>query len=223
MIGNVERVANLFVVKNVMSLVAILAAALVLLPFLFPAATPDAGVGYDHRHPGVLPRAGAEPRHFTRRASQLFRFAVPAGWQRLVSDGVLPADPRRGRRTTSRSVRSLGSLAGDRACGCRRRPRDDLAAGHLVPGCSSSTARPFRPWKVALVARCVGWRCTARSCCRPPGLLPLRGTVVAGTQRARGGAVRAAWSSWSTARRPVARRDLSRVGSFAHGRRFRLG
>ncbi len=61
-IGNIKRVANLFLIKTVYSvllavLVVVLAGAVPV-----PAPAPHAAEHADHRHPGVLPRAGAQQR-----------------------------------------------------------------------------------------------------------------------------------------------------------------
>ena len=79
-IGNVERVANLFVAKNAMSLVAILAAALVALPFPFLprhltlVSTVTIGI------PAFVLALGPNRRRYVPGfLSRILRFAVPAG------------------------------------------------------------------------------------------------------------------------------------------------
>ena len=157
-IGNVERVANLFLAKNVMSLVAILSAAIVALPFPFlprhltlvssltigiPAFFLALGPNHRRYSPGFLRR--------------VLRFAVPAGAVAglTVIAAYLWANGTYGMPVAERTAR-CGAPAGH--------------AGPLDPACSQPStaatvallvaafwilvvlARPFRLWKAALVA-----------------------------------------------------------------------
>jgi cation-transporting ATPase E len=156
-IGNVERVANLFVAKNVMSLVAILTAAAFTLPFPFlprhltlvsavtigiPAFFLALGPNRRRYVPGFLPR--------------VLRFAVPAG---VVSGLVVVTSYLLARwlfdEPSARACVSEGALGGDRACW---EPSTGATIALLVTSfwILVVLARPFRPWKVALVASCVG-------------------------------------------------------------------
>ncbi|MCB8957236.1 MAG: HAD-IC family P-type ATPase [Nocardioides sp.] len=156
-IGNVERVANLFVVKNVMSLVAILAAALVLLPFPFLPRHLTLVSATTIGIPAFFLALGPNRRRYVPGfLGRVLRFAVPAG---VVAGLVVMASyllthaavdvPPAGQCAVT------GSLAGDRACWV---PSTTATISLLVTSfwVLVVLARPFRPWKVALVAGCVG-------------------------------------------------------------------
>ena len=136
-IGNVERVANLFVAKNVMSLIAIISAALFMLPFPFlprhltlvsavtigiPAFFLALGPEQAPLHPR-LPAPGAAVRGAGRRGL------------RARGAGLVPAGPQRGRRPAG-----VGMPGEDRVQRQRRERHllaavdrgDDRAAVHRV-------------------------------------------------------------------------------------------
>ena len=158
-IGNVERVANLFVAKNAMSLLAILAAAVSRDAVPLPASPPDARVDPDHRDPGVLPRARAQQAPLPARASSVASCASPC--LRVSSPGSPSSRP------TSWPAEQLRRAPG----GVRRRgarspqPGDvDVDLACIQPGTGATItllvvffwilvvlARPFRWWKAALI------------------------------------------------------------------------
>ncbi len=79
-IGNVERVANLFVAKNAMSLVAILAAALTLLPFPFLPRHLTLVSAVTIGIPAFFLALGPNKRRYLPGfLGRILRFAVPAG------------------------------------------------------------------------------------------------------------------------------------------------
>ncbi|GAA2010631.1 cation-transporting ATPase E [Nakamurella flavida] len=161
-IGNVERVANLFVAKNVMSLVAIVSAALFALPFPFlprhltlvsavtigiPAFFLALGPNKRRYVPGFLTRvlrfavpAGVVAGLVVLTSYLLARahYGVPAELRRAVCalpvDGVTPENPACWQPSTAATISLLCT-----------------AFWILVV-----LARPFRPWKVALVGTMVG-------------------------------------------------------------------
>ena len=59
-IGNIERVAKLFLTKSVYGALMAVAVGIAQLPVPVPAPAPDAGHGPDDRDAGVRPRPGAE-------------------------------------------------------------------------------------------------------------------------------------------------------------------
>ncbi len=173
-IGNVERVANLFVAKNAMSLVAILAAALIAVPFPFL------------------------PRHLTLVSA--VTIGIPAFFLALGPNKrrYLPASSVASCASRCRPAPSRGSPSSPPTCwpaaatACRREEFADrctVEAGARTvtdvacwqPGSGATItlltvffwilivlARPFRPWKAALVARHGRARGRTPSSCRPP-------------------------------------------------------
>ena len=158
-INNVERVANLFVAKNVMSLIAIVTAAAFALPFPFlprhltlvsavtigiPAFFLALGPNRRRYHPGFLPR--------------ILRFAVPAGAvcgvvvivSYLLAHLVFDT-PTAGQCAGA----SLGTVPQAAAQTCWQ-PSTAATISLLVAAfwILVVLARPFRPWKAALVAGC---------------------------------------------------------------------
>lgn len=160
MIGNVERVANLFVAKNVMSLVAIVTAALFALPFPFLPRHLTLVSAVTIGIPAFFLALGPNKRRylpgFLRR---VLRFAIPAG----VLAGVVvlgsyllanhrygvPRDDFGGRCTVVDSTK-----APDIACW-------QPGAGATVALLTAFfwilivLARPFRLWKVVLIGSMV--------------------------------------------------------------------
>ena len=158
-INNVERVANLFVAKNVMSLIAIVTAAAFALPFPFlprhltlvsavtigiPAFFLALGPNRRRYHPGFLRR--------------ILRFAVPAGAvcgvvvivSYLLAHVVFET-PTAGQCAGA----SQGTVPQAAAQTCWQ-PSTAATISLLVAAfwILVVLARPFRPWKAALVAGC---------------------------------------------------------------------
>ncbi|HVD21648.1 MAG TPA: HAD-IC family P-type ATPase [Lapillicoccus sp.] len=158
-INNVERVANLFVAKNVMSLIAIVTAAAFALPFPFlprhltlvsavtigiPAFFLALGPNRRRYHPGFLRR--------------ILRFAVPAGAvcgvvvivSYLLAHVVFET-PTAGQCAGA----SQGTVPQAAAQTCWH-PSTAATISLLVAAfwILVVLARPFRPWKAALVAGC---------------------------------------------------------------------
>ena len=156
-IDNVERVANLFVAKNAMSLIAIVTAAAFALPVPVPAATPDPGVGGDHRHPGVLPRARARTSGATSPGSsggscasrcRPARYAAWSSSRRTCWPHQVFATPTAAQCAGA----SLGTVPQQQAQTCWE-PSTAATISLLVAAfwILIVLARPFRPWKAALV------------------------------------------------------------------------
>ena len=159
-INNVERVANLFVAKNVMSLIAIVTAAAFALPFPFlprhltlvsavtigiPAFFLALGPNKRRYHPGFLKR--------------VLRFAVPAGavCGVVVIASYLLAHQVFATPTAAQCAgASLGTVPQQQAQTCWE-PSTAATISLLVAAfwILIVLARPFRPWKIALVAVCV--------------------------------------------------------------------
>ena len=129
-IGNVERVANLFVAKNVMSLIAIVTAAVFALPFPFLPRHLTLVSAVTIGIPGVLPGARAEQAALPSPGScggccgsrcRPERYA--AWWSSCRT--CWPTRSSRLRRRLSALVRSLGdgAAATARSAGSRRRRR----------------------------------------------------------------------------------------------------
>ena len=158
-INNVERVANLFVAKNVMSLIAIVTAAAFALPFPFlprhltlvsavtigiPAFFLALGPNRRRYHPGFLRR--------------ILRFAVPAG---AVCGVVVIASYLLARIVFNTPTAgqcagaSQGTVPQAAAQECWQ-PSTAATISLLVAAfwILVVLARPFRPWKVVLVAGC---------------------------------------------------------------------
>ncbi|OJV30898.1 MAG: ATPase [Actinobacteria bacterium 69-20] len=157
-IGNVERVANLFLAKNVMSLVAILSAAIAALPFPFlprhltlvssvtigiPAFFLALGPNHRRYLPGFLTR--------------VLRFAVPAGAvagftvivSYLWANGTYGMPPSERAARCAIPIGHTGAL--DPACS---QPSTAATVALLVVAfwILVVLARPFKMWKGALIA-----------------------------------------------------------------------
>ncbi len=158
-IGNVERVANLFVSKNVMSLVAIITAALFTLPFPFlprhltlvsavtigiPAFFLALGPNKRRYIPGFLPR--------------VLRFAVPSGVvagvvvlvSYLLARNAVGAPPASECLVKTESSNSVANVI------CWQ-PSSAATVALLVTAfwILVVLSRPFRPWKALLVGSMV--------------------------------------------------------------------
>ncbi|WP_268237968.1 HAD-IC family P-type ATPase [Nakamurella endophytica] len=161
-IGNVERVANLFVAKNVMSLIAIVSAAVAALPFPFLPRHLTLVSAVTIGIPSFFLALGPNKRRylpgFLRR---VLRFAVPAGVIAglvvLVSYLVAKKEP--------------ALLAWEAAGGCKG-PAAELASAKQIcwhPSTAATVAllitffwilvvlaRPLRAWKAGLVFGLIG-------------------------------------------------------------------
>jgi cation-transporting ATPase E len=160
-IGNVERVANLFLAKNVMSLVAIVSTALfaVAFPFLPRHLTLVSSVTIGS--PAFVLALGPNKRRYLPGfLGRVLRFAIPAGAVAglTVIVSYLWANG------------AYGMPVGERAARCAIVPGQ---VGALDPACSQPStaatvsllvaafwilvvlARPFRVWKAALIAAMV--------------------------------------------------------------------
>ena len=161
-IGNVERVANLFVAKNAMSLVAILAAALIAVPFPFLPRHLTLVSALTIGIPAFVLALGPNRRRylpgFLRR---ILRFAVPAGavaglavitsYLLAGSHYGVPRDDFVSRCTPEEGTRTVTDVA------CWQ-PGTGATITLLVVffWILLVLARPFRVWKAVLVASLVG-------------------------------------------------------------------
>nr|WP_223128510.1 HAD-IC family P-type ATPase [Terrabacter sp. MAHUQ-38] len=160
-IGNVERVANLFVAKNAMSLVAILAAALASLPFPFLPRHLTLVSAVTIGIPAFFLALGPNRRRYLPGfLGRILRFAVPsgavAGLAVIVS--YLFAGANHGVSREQLADRcgleaGVGAVA-DVACW---QPGSGATVTLLLAffWILVVLARPFRPWKVALVGAMV--------------------------------------------------------------------
>lgn len=160
-IGNVERVANLFLAKNVMSLIAIVTAAIAALPFPFLPRHLTLVSSVTIGIPAFFLALGPNKRRyipgFLRR---VLRFAVPAGVVAglavlatyLVATGKYGVPPAQfGERC---GVTSGAQTVTEVACW---QPGTGATLSLLVVFFWILTvlARPFRPWKAALIGAMV--------------------------------------------------------------------
>ena len=160
-IGNVERVANLFVAKNAMSLVAILAAALASLPFPFLPRHLTLVSAVTIGIPAFFLALGPNRRRYLPGfLSRILRFAVPsgavAGLAVIVSYLLAGTDhgvPREQLADRCGLDAGAGTVA-DVACW---QPGSGATVTLLVVffWILVVLARPFRPWKVALLGAMV--------------------------------------------------------------------
>jgi cation-transporting ATPase E len=161
-IGNVERVANLFVAKNAMSLVAILAAALIAVPFPFLPRHLTLVSAVTIGVPAFFLALGPNRRRylpgFLRR---ILRFAVPSGavaGLAVITSYLLAGShygvPREDFLTRCAPEEGTRSVT-DVACW---QPGTGATITLLVVffWILLVLARPFRVWKAVLVASLVG-------------------------------------------------------------------
>ncbi|MDV3220183.1 HAD-IC family P-type ATPase [Intrasporangium sp.] len=156
-IGNVERVANLFVAKNAMSLLAIIAAALAALPFPFLprhltlVSTLTIGI------PAFFLALGPNKRRYLPGfLGRILRFAVPAG--AIAGLAVIASYVLSGRRygvppeefAARCEIAQPGDVGIDLAC---IQPSTGATITLLVVFFSILVvlARPFRWWKAGLI------------------------------------------------------------------------
>jgi len=164
-IGNVERVANLFVAKNAMSLVAILAAAVIAVPFPFLPRHLTLVSAVTIGIPAFFLALGPNRRRylpgFLRR---ILRFAVPSGAVAgvVVIASYLLAGSSEGVTADEYATRCAvdtgatpATVAADVACW---RPGSGATITLLTVffWILVVLARPFRPWKAVLVGAMVG-------------------------------------------------------------------
>jgi cation-transporting ATPase E len=159
-IGNVERVANLFVAKNAMSLVAILTAALIVMPFPFLPRHLTLVSAVTIGIPAFFLALGPNRRRYVPGfLGRILRFAVPSG--AVAGLAVIASYLLAGR--------NYGVPQEEFADRCINvdAPVPDLAC--WAPGTGATItlltvffwilvvlARPFRLWKAILVATMVG-------------------------------------------------------------------
>jgi cation-transporting P-type ATPase E len=155
-IGNVERVANLFVAKNVMSLIAIVTAAIFFMPFPFLPRHLTLVSAVTIGIPAFFLALGPNKRRYVPGfLGRVLRFAVPAG---AVSGLVVIASYLLSRflfgSPPAAACTDVGPLAGDQACW---EPSTAATIALLVTAfwILIVLARPFHPWKAALIGGCV--------------------------------------------------------------------
>jgi cation-transporting ATPase E len=155
-IGNVERVANLFVAKNAMSLVAILAAALVALPFPFLPRHLTLVSNVTIGIPAFFLALGPNKRRYLPGfLGRILRFAVPAG---AVAGLAVMASYILGEGHYGLTRDEFASQ-----CAVATGTPDVVHTACWQPGTGATItllvvffwilatlSRPFRPWKVAL-------------------------------------------------------------------------
>jgi len=159
-IGNVERVANLFVAKNVMSLIAILSAALFVLPFPFLPRHLTLVSAVTIGIPAFFLALGPNKRRYIPGfLKRVLRFAVPAG---VVSGLVVLVS----------YVLARNEVGAPPASECLVKTESNDSVANVIcwqPSTAATIAllftafwilvvlsRPFRPWKTALVGSMVG-------------------------------------------------------------------
>ncbi len=161
-IGNVERVANLFVAKNAMSLVAILAAAVIAVPFPFLPRHLTLVSAVTIGIPAFFLALGPNKRRylpgFLRR---ILRFAVPSG--AVAGVAVITSYLLAGSHYGVPRADFVTRCAPEAGTGATI----DVACWQAGTGATITLlvvffwilvvlARPFRVWKAALVASLVG-------------------------------------------------------------------
>ena len=133
-IGNIERVAKLFLTKTVYGALMAVTVGIVGLPFPFLPRHLTLVTGADDRHPGVRPGAGAEPRPGGARHGRPRPALQHPGRRdrhRLLVRQLLGGRARTSTRRSSRTAR-------------RRRSRCSSSASAVLV----AVARPLVPWKV---------------------------------------------------------------------------
>ncbi|MBM9465897.1 HAD-IC family P-type ATPase [Nakamurella sp. YIM 132084] len=156
-IGNVERVANLFVAKNVMSLIAIVSAALFATPFPFLPRHLTLVSAVTIGIPAFFLALGPNKRRYLPGfLARVLRFAVPAGavaglvvfasylWARSSHGGIPGCAPGAGAATSENPVCWQPSTAATISL---------LVTAFWI---LIVLARPFRMWKAVLVGAMIG-------------------------------------------------------------------
>lgn len=160
-IGNVERVANLFVAKNVMSLVAILSAALFVLPFPFLPRHLTLVSAVTIGIPAFFLALGPNKRRYIPGfLKRVLRFAVPAGVVSglVVLVSYLLARAEVGAPPASEClVKTEGASNGATNIICWQ-PSTAATISLLFTAfwILVVLSRPFRAWKAALLGSMVG-------------------------------------------------------------------
>lgn len=161
-ISNVERVANLFLAKNAMSLVAILAAAFAALPFPFLPRHLTLVSTLTIGTPAFFLALGPNQRRYVPGfLSRILRFAVPAGT--IAGLAVIASYVLSGRRY------GVPASEFDSRCGLVADVGAPVDLGCIQPSTGATItllvvffwilivlARPFRWWKALLVATMAG-------------------------------------------------------------------
>jgi cation-transporting ATPase E len=159
-INNVERVANLFVAKNVMSLIAIVTAAAFSLPFPFLPRHLTLVSAVTIGIPAFVLALGPNRRRYTPGfLRRILRFALPAG---AISGLVVIASYLLAHQVFDTPTASVCAVVarggGDQALvqTCWQ-PSTAATVSLLVSSfwILVVLARPFQPWKLALVVGCV--------------------------------------------------------------------
>lgn len=159
-INNVERVANLFLAKNVMSLIAIITAAGASLPFPFLPRHLTLVSAVTIGIPAFFLALGPNTRRYTPGfLRRVLRFAVPAG---VVSGVVVIASYLLAHAVfdTPSAAQCAGAVQGtvsqatSEACWA---PSTAASISLLIAAfwILIVLARPFAPWKIALVGGCI--------------------------------------------------------------------
>ncbi|GAA2165015.1 HAD-IC family P-type ATPase [Humibacillus xanthopallidus] len=161
-IGNVERVANLFLAKNAMSLVAILAAAVLTVPFPFLPRHLTLVSAVTIGIPAFFLALGPNRRRYLPGfLGRILRFAVPAGaiaglaviasYLLAGSSYGVPKDEFVSRCAVEAGAKTVSDVA------CWQ-PGTGATITLLVVffWILIVLARPFRPWKVVLVGSMIG-------------------------------------------------------------------
>lgn len=159
-IGNVERVANLFVAKNVMSLIAIVTAALFTLPFPFLPRHLTLVSAVTIGIPAFFLALGPNKRRYVPGfLKRVLRFAVPAGVVSglVVLVSYLLARAEVGAPPASEClVKTEGAAVTDNVVCWQPSTAATIALLFTAFWILVVLSRPFRLWKGALVGAMVG-------------------------------------------------------------------
>jgi len=159
-IGNVERVANLFLAKNVMSLVAIISAAAFALAFPFLPRHLTLVSSVTIGIPAFFLALGPNKRRYLPGFLQrVLRFAVPAGAVAglAVIASYLWANGAYGMPVAQRATDCAVPIGGGTVAPACSQPSTGATVALLVVAfwILVVLARPFRPWKAGLIAAMV--------------------------------------------------------------------
>jgi cation-transporting P-type ATPase E len=159
-INNVERVANLFVAKNVMSLIAIVTAAAFSLPFPFLPRHLTLVSAVTIGIPAFFLALGPNRKRYTPGfLRRILRFALPAGVVSglVVIGSYLSAHQVFDTPTASQCAGAAQGTVDQAVAQACWQPSTAATLSLLVSSfwILVVLARPFRPWKAALVIGCV--------------------------------------------------------------------
>ena len=159
-IGNVERVANLFLAKNVMSLVAIISAAAFALPFPFLPRHLTLVSSVTIGIPAFFLALGPNRRRYLPGFLQrVLRFAVPAGAVAglAVIVSYLWANGAYGMPVAQRATECVVPIGGGTVAPACSQPSTGATVALLVVAfwILVVLARPFRLWKAGLIGAMV--------------------------------------------------------------------